>query len=314
MSAKAKHHHNPPALGILTPSNMGRVDQGVDFVGAGNIPAIGSGVVTDVGTTHIIETGSKIWHYVVYRITSGPLKGQFVYIAENIVPRVKVGDKLHFGQTVAYANGSYPYIEQGFNKSAKGWNAFGNLNGPQQAGYHMQKYLQGLWSNRVVRVKVNGKWYKVKNGHWVGKGPPDYHGASFLGEVGHYIVHPGQGVGVTAGAVGGVLDKGLMKVLYGVAIFGGFLLIVTGFAMIGLDLTLGKSSTAKTALKLTGAGMLAGKVSEKRSLRPPSDKDLMKEYRRGENTGTKQAARREGARVARSRIATPENLRPKPKY
>lgn len=314
MSNKAKHHHHLPALGILIPGNKGRIDQGVDFVGTGNVPAIGSGVVTDVGTTHIIQTGSKIWHYIVYRLTSGPLKGSYVYVAENIRPRVKVGDKLQFGQTVAYANGSFPYIEMGFNQSAKGWNAFGNLNGPQQAGYKMQKYLEGLWSHRKTRVKIDGAWYTVQNGRFVGKQPPNYHGASFLGELGHYAIHPLQGAQVTANAAGGLLDKGIMKVLFGVAIFGGFLLVIAGMAMIGLDLTLGKSPAAKTALKLTGAAGLAGSVSKRRALRPPSDKELMAEHRKGENQGTRQAARQEGRRVARSRIAKPENLKPQPKY
>lgn len=316
--AKTKHHHSQPALGILSSSNMGRVDQGVDFVGTGNIPAIGPGVVTDVGTTHIIQTGSKVWHYVIYRITGGPLKGQFVYIAENIKPRVKVGQKLQFGQTVAYALGSFPYIEMGFNQGGKGWRAFGSLNGPQQAGYKMQKYVQGLWSNQTHRVKVNGKWYRVRNGHWVGKGPPGYSGTSYLGEVGHYIAHPGQGVAKTANAASGPLDSALKRVLYGVVMVGGFLLVITGMAMIGLDLTLGRSSTAKKALEIAGVAGLAGKVQAgsqaRRALRAPTDKELMREHRKGENQGTRVAARREGARVARSRIAKPENLKPQPKY
>lgn len=318
MSHKTKHHHSFPALGIFNKSNYAGTDQGVDFTGAGNIPAIGNGIVTDVGTTSIIEEPGKLYHYVIYRITNGPLKGMFVYIAENIKPRVSKGDRLSFGQTVAHALGAYPYVETGFNKQGKGWSPiaplYPNPHGAKPAGEAMWTYLQGLMSQQKTRVKINGVWYTVQGGRFVGKQPPNYHGSSYLGELGHYTIHPGQGIGITAGAAGGLLDKGLMKVLYGVAMFGGFLLVITGFAMIGLDLTLGRSSTAKTALKLTGAGAIAGKVSQRRSLRPPTDKELMREYRKGENQGTKQAARREGARVARSRIATPQKLSPEPKY
>lgn len=174
--------------------------------------------------------------------------------------------------------------------------------------------IPGYTALKTVRVKIDGVWYKVRGGKFVGKQPPPIHGASFLGELGHYAIHPLAGVQKTAGAAGGVLDKGLMKVLYGVVMVGGFLLVITGFAMIGLDLTIGRSSTAKTALKLTGAAGLAGKLSTRRALRPPSDKELMREHRKGENQGTRAAARSEGRRIARSRIAKPENLKPQPKY
>lgn len=125
--------------------------------------------------------------------------------------------------------------------------------------------LPGYSSLKTVRVKIDGVWYKVRGGKFIGKQPPPIHGASFLGELGHYTIHPLQGVQVTAGAAGGLLDKGLMKVLYGVAIFGGFLLVVTGFAMIGLDLTLGRSTTARKALEVTGVGALATRGARKRA-------------------------------------------------
>jgi hypothetical protein len=170
----------------------------------------------------------------------------------------------------------------------------------------------------VQRVKVDGKWYRVKDGHWVGKGPPGYHGASFLGEVGHYAIHPLAGAQKTVSAAKGPLDSALMRVIYAVVMVGGFLLLITGFAMIGLDLTLGRSSTAKKALEIAGVAGLAGKVragsQARQALRAPTDKELNREYRKGENQGTRAAARREGARVARSRIAKPENLKPQPKY
>lgn len=173
-------------------------------------------------------------------------------------------------------------------------------------------------AGNTVEVKVDGKWYKAKNGHWVGAGPPVPHGASLLGELGHYAIHPGAGVQKTVSAAKGPLDSALMRVIYAVVMVGGFLLLITGFAMIGLDLTLGKSSTAKKALEIAGVAGLAGKVNAgsqaRRALRAPTDKELKREYRRGENQGTRAEARSQGRKVARSRIAKPENLKPQPKY
>lgn len=317
--AKVKHHPKVPALGVLTKANYAGTDQGVDFTGAGNVPAIGAGIVTDVGVTHIIETGSKAWHYIIYRITSGPLKGQFVYVAENVKPTVRVGQHLTFGQSVGHALGKFPYIEVGFNKSGKGWNPvsplYPNPHSAKPAGEAMWKYLQGLAAGKR-RVKVNGKWYTVQNGHWVGKGPPGYSGQSVL----QNPIGAGANalVGGAKGAATGIENSALKRIIYGVVMVGGILLLITGFAMIGLDLTLGRSSTAKKALEIAGVAGLAGKVQAgsktRRALRAPTDKELSREYRRGENEGTRAEARSQGRKVARSRIAKPENLKPQPKY
>jgi hypothetical protein len=174
----------------------------------------------------------------------------------------------------------------------------------------MYKYLQGLWSHRITRVKVNGKWYKVQNGHWVGAIPPVAPQQSWLQNPIGNAVNAGLGAGKS------LEDNVLKRILYGVVMVGSFLLVMTGFAMIGFDLTLGGSKTAKAGLGLTPLGKLSlGKtVAERRRQRPPSDRELMGEYRRGESQGARQAARNEGARVARSRIAKPQNLSPKPKY
>lgn len=133
-----------PSFGIYTKSDYAGTDQGVDYKGKGIVPALDQGLITDIGTTHIVETGNKTWHYVIYRLQSGPYKGRYVYAVENIKPTVHVGENVAKGQEIAFAPGNYPWTETGFNRSAKGWDAFGNLNGPQPSGKAMKAYIDSI--------------------------------------------------------------------------------------------------------------------------------------------------------------------------
>lgn len=120
------------------------VDQGVDFLGAGTIPALDQATVTDVGSVHIIEGGS--WPAVIYHLTGGPEKGKYVYTMENFTPSVKKGQKLQRGDPIGTAKGQSPYIETGFNRQATGVNPiaplYPNPHSPKQAGLEMQSYIK----------------------------------------------------------------------------------------------------------------------------------------------------------------------------
>jgi hypothetical protein len=133
---------SPGSLGIFNAGNYAGVDQGVDYSGAGHIPALGHGVVTDRGVTHIRQ-GYTV-PYIVYKLTSGPHEGRYVYVVENFRPSVRVGQTIRPGQSIGFAKGTFPYIETGFNQTAKGWTAYGDLDGPQSQGYVMQQYINAL--------------------------------------------------------------------------------------------------------------------------------------------------------------------------
>lgn len=137
--------------GVLVPGNYAGVDQGVDFRGKGKIPALGSGVVTDVGTSSIIEGGQ--YPYVIYKLTSGPNAGKFIYVAENFAPSVRVGQKLTLGQSIGKALGTYPYIELGWNQSEKGWNPAAPLGANPHAatgpGSDMLDFLRTLTGTEI---------------------------------------------------------------------------------------------------------------------------------------------------------------------
>jgi hypothetical protein len=144
---RAKIGKTPESFGIFSPGNYAGTDQGVDFSGSGPIPALGPGVVTDVGVTNGDIQGARDY-FVVYQLTAGPFKGQHVYVAENFAPTVKVGQKLKLGQSVGQAPGNYPYIEVGFNQGGQGWSPVAALypdpHGPKAAGDAMWKYIQGV--------------------------------------------------------------------------------------------------------------------------------------------------------------------------
>lgn len=93
---------------------VGRIDQGCDYHGAGPISAIGK--------CKIVGDGGRGWpggHYLLYKLLRGRHRGRFVYVAEAIRPCVKAGDIVGKGQPVCYfgkqaAPGQYPGIEHGW--------------------------------------------------------------------------------------------------------------------------------------------------------------------------------------------------------
>lgn len=84
---------------------------GVDYYGTGPIRAIGSSVY--IGISH---TG-KGWQgeYLLYKLTSGPDSGRYVYVAEGIAPvRLAPGQPIKTGQVLGYFKGA---IETGWGTS-----------------------------------------------------------------------------------------------------------------------------------------------------------------------------------------------------
>lgn len=234
------------------------VDQGVDFTGKGAIPALDAATVTDIGTAHIIEGGT--YPYVVYRLNAGPHKGQYVYVAEQFKPTVKVGEKLQAGQAIGVAKGGYPGIEIGFNKGPKGWQAVAPLppkGQPTAAGHQMLAYIRSL----------------AHKGHGGTAVPVSAHGVpvSFTGDVGKALGNafsnpfggggilgpnsPVPGVGPAASAVDAAKGLGELagKVLSDpgyIVLWLGFFAVGVAFLFLGVERLLGRSAARDVA----GAG------------------------------------------------------------
>lgn len=103
---------NPIGPGLTT----GRIDEGVDFAGAGPLFAIGDGQVLSV-----YDAGWPGGVYILLHLTgAGQLQGRYVYYAENIAPAVGVGERVRVGQLIGRARGFYPFIEIGWGTSVPG--------------------------------------------------------------------------------------------------------------------------------------------------------------------------------------------------
>jgi hypothetical protein len=238
---------------IASALNLGHgyagVDQGVDFTGAGAIPALAAGTVTDIGSAHIVEGGS--YPYLVYRLDAGPHKGRFVYVAEQFKPTVKVGQKVQAGQAIGVAQGGYPGIEVGFNKTPQGWNAVAPLppkGQPTAAGQQMLAYLHSLAGHgstggaaaNTVPVSFTGTLGKI--------------GGAVTGAAGA-VAGPLSGVGAAKGALDAATAAG--KLAERILTDPGYIFLWVGFALVGLAfLFLGvERLLGRSATRDAGAGL-----------------------------------------------------------
>jgi hypothetical protein len=275
-------------FGVFSQANYAGTDQGVDFKGTGPIPALGSGVVTDVGKSGIIEGGN--FPYVIYRLTDGPYKGHFVYVAENFVPTVKKGTKVKTGQEVGKAVGAYPYIEVGFNKSGRGWNPVAPLNpnphSPKPAGAQMWSYIQG-----VAKLHPGG-------------------GGGVLGDVTTGLTDVTKGLGNPYGTITSLFGKGASAaagavtdpianalesvgrdIMYAGAILGGGITFILGFLLIAADI--GLSSKAGRTTAEVAAAIPAGRAIGKAARAKTASKTATKTSKAKSNIPARSDERKE---------------------
>jgi LysM repeat protein len=101
-------YENPlRAVRYLTPQ---RIDQGVDYAGSGPVYALGDGVV--LNTTNPGWPGGG---FISYRLSSGPAAGAVVYVAENVVPAVQVGQQVTPTTVVGTLVDASPDMEIGWS-------------------------------------------------------------------------------------------------------------------------------------------------------------------------------------------------------
>jgi murein DD-endopeptidase MepM/ murein hydrolase activator NlpD len=83
------NYRNPlRAVSGLVPE---RIDDGVDFAGAGPVYALGDAVVTGAAGDNFGWPGGG---WITYRLTDGPGVGLMVYVAEDIIPAVAAGQRV----------------------------------------------------------------------------------------------------------------------------------------------------------------------------------------------------------------------------
>jgi hypothetical protein len=92
-----------------------RIDQGVDFAGAGPVYALGDAVITSA------QGDSAGWPgggWITYRMTSGPASGLSVFLAEDVQPAVQVGDKVTSSTVIANMSDNGDGIEFGWAEAS----------------------------------------------------------------------------------------------------------------------------------------------------------------------------------------------------
>ena len=266
--------------GVLTPSHYAGTDQGVDFTGAGKIPALDELTVTSVRRVGIIEGGS--YPLVGFRFDAGPYAGRYGYVMENFTPTVRVGQKLKRGQTIGTATGSYPYIEVGFASDASGTPAaplYPNPHGAKPEGAQMWAYIQSLAS---------------------GGAPPPANGNGGL-PAGSGVSPETQPVGLFGSPVGTTEALAIRLVF-----------AATGVALIVLALLLWSKATTRRTLVAGAAGFLAGESrarsnsSSSSSSSPPSSRRA-RPRRAGSSVDVSEGASRREAIRERAARAQPSD-------
>jgi len=103
-----------PLRGI---SGMGleRIDEGVDFAGTGPVYALGDAVVTSATATNYGWPGGG---WITYRLTRGPGAGLVVYVAEDIIPAVKTGQRVSSSTVLGTMYNGGDGIETGWAQAA----------------------------------------------------------------------------------------------------------------------------------------------------------------------------------------------------
>jgi hypothetical protein len=129
-----------------------RVDQGVDYAGSGPIYAIGDGVVLN-----ITNPGWPGGAFISYQLLDGPAQGDIVYSAENVLPKVSVGELVTCSSVVGTLINAWPNLEIGWAahpgtgesaaRAAGQWSAYDDANSiPTAFGASFSRLLGALGS------------------------------------------------------------------------------------------------------------------------------------------------------------------------
>jgi murein DD-endopeptidase MepM/ murein hydrolase activator NlpD len=108
-------------LRAITGLQAQRIDMGVDYAGSGPLLAIGRARV--IFASNNVGGPESCWGrtcappgsgMVVYRLLNGPFAGKYVYIVEAITVKVKPGQTVRVGQTIAILHHVSPNLEIGW--------------------------------------------------------------------------------------------------------------------------------------------------------------------------------------------------------
>ena len=115
----ANRYVNP--LAQITNLQPKRIDQGVDYSGAGPLLAISSGTIRMTS-----EAGWPGGAFIALQLDSGLFAGQVVYYAENITPAVRIGQHVNAGDVVGTLHDAFPNLEIGWGGGGRAGGTLGD--------------------------------------------------------------------------------------------------------------------------------------------------------------------------------------------
>jgi len=100
-----------------------RIDQGVDYGGAGPIYALGPGHIDLYRNRN--DSGWPSGTFVSYKLSAGPASGKVIYLAENIDlnPALHSGSFVYNGTVLGTLVNAFPYSESGWGVQGAGYTA-----------------------------------------------------------------------------------------------------------------------------------------------------------------------------------------------
>lgn len=121
VSPTNERYCNP--LRAVTKLKPERIDQGVDYAGAGPIYAIGPGVVDVYRNRN--DSGWPGGTFVSYKLTAGPAAGKVVFLAENVDLDTSLhsGSHVFNGTVLGTLVNAYPNCETGWGVQGAGYTA-----------------------------------------------------------------------------------------------------------------------------------------------------------------------------------------------
>lgn len=128
-----------------------RIDMGVDYSGSGPVYAVGPGKV-------IAASANSGWPgggWISYEVTDGPLKGQQIYVAEDVTPAVSAGQKVDSTTVIAHMFEGSSGIETGFAAPGEEYTALAMATGQSNTTGDPGLYSTGwgiVWNDILVRL------------------------------------------------------------------------------------------------------------------------------------------------------------------
>src|SRR5260221_2627534 len=91
-----------------------RVDMGVDFAGSGPIMALGPGTIVESDHAWAGAVGAPVpGTWIAEKLDAGPLKDKTIYLAEDVLSKVRPGQHVDANTVIGYFTGS-GLVETGY--------------------------------------------------------------------------------------------------------------------------------------------------------------------------------------------------------